>query len=494
MSHGELHYRAAGSGPLMIALHESPRSSLSLLPVLEALAPEFRVIAPDTPGYGLSDPPVATAPTLDDFLDIIAQLLDRLGARAATFYGAHTGAALALAFADRAPQRVNALVLDGLSAFTPPEIVEFRTHYLEPYAPDWQGRHVMGLWSRVKDSYTWFPWHERTPSRRLSAEPRDVQSLHLSALGFLQAGRDYAKAYTHAAAFEPGPALARLRGPATLFARPDDLIATHLNRLTPGDGWEIVHLDASLASWRDALRAGARKAEHGAARGEPAPEPDGSRMVRVGEGWVHAVLAGPADGDVHLVFPDLPGDPISLARRVKDSHPGRRVIVISPPGCGWSDPLARPEQELDGVFAVIDEALRSLHAEPASLAGEGAGAALAELWSGQQAQVLPVVRLKPPAWLTDAARPVAPLLDPLSPRWDGAHLMAAWFQLRDLQLYEVPPGAGPPVRRADADDFDLNRFDRLFRTYVEGPECAILLQWIIERVRAVDAPSSARVP
>ena len=41
--------RRAGSGPPVVLLHESPRSSAAFIPMIEALAERFTVIAPDTP-------------------------------------------------------------------------------------------------------------------------------------------------------------------------------------------------------------------------------------------------------------------------------------------------------------------------------------------------------------------------------------------------------------------------------------------------------------
>ncbi len=61
------HYRRCGSGPAVVLLHESPRSSVALLPLIE-LGDGLTIFALDTPGYGGSDPPltrpeIATMPT-----------------------------------------------------------------------------------------------------------------------------------------------------------------------------------------------------------------------------------------------------------------------------------------------------------------------------------------------------------------------------------------------------------------------------------------------
>lgn len=491
LPHGDLHYRTAGQGPVILALHESPRSSLSLLPVIAALADRYQVIAPDTPGYGLSDPLPGATPTMDDFLDALVGLIDGFGLERVAIYGAHTGAALATAFAQREPNRVSALVLDGLSAFDAGEIEAFRTRYLAPYAPSWDGSHVMGLWSRAKDLFTWFPWYDRTPQQRLRHEPGDVTALHKSALGFLQAGAHYAKAYTLAAAFQPNDVLGSLRAPVTVMARPDDIIADHLSRLTPGPGWEIAWLGPDAAEWSATLHRGFGKAAlPGAAASPPRPATQGSRFLAVGEGWIHALQAGPEQGPVRLLLPGLPGDIKTLVAEQAALRPSERLVALSLPGCGWSDPLAG-SAGLDAVLDVLDAAFDQLGLQPVSLAGEGASGVVADLWVRRRGWPLTAETIDPPTWIApDSHLPDAPLLASLPPRWDGTHLTGAWFQLRDLQLYDIPPGAGRPSRRRNSDTPDVARLDRLFRSYVEGPDCAEALAAVVDYLRRdrPDAP------
>ena len=53
----QIHYRRIGTGPAVMALHGSPQSSRALDAVGQALAAKgLSVIAPDTPGNGLSAP------------------------------------------------------------------------------------------------------------------------------------------------------------------------------------------------------------------------------------------------------------------------------------------------------------------------------------------------------------------------------------------------------------------------------------------------------
>ena len=64
---GQLHYREIGEGEPLLLLHQTPSSSLqweAAYPLLAAAG--MRVIAPDTPGYGMSDPPAGT-PTAEGY-------------------------------------------------------------------------------------------------------------------------------------------------------------------------------------------------------------------------------------------------------------------------------------------------------------------------------------------------------------------------------------------------------------------------------------------
>ena len=77
---GQIHYRAAGYGPPVVLLHDSPRSSVMHAEMLQALAGEFTAIAIDTPGYGHSTPlPSEPVPTIPDFARALAATLEAFG-------------------------------------------------------------------------------------------------------------------------------------------------------------------------------------------------------------------------------------------------------------------------------------------------------------------------------------------------------------------------------------------------------------------------------
>src|SRR5262245_10610891 len=109
---GLVHYVSAGEGETLLLLHETPRSSRMYSGMIPHLA-AFRVIAPDTLGFGNSD----RAPdgySIADYAANVVSLMDSLGLSRAHIFGDHTGAAIAVETAIAAPGRVAGAVLSGL--------------------------------------------------------------------------------------------------------------------------------------------------------------------------------------------------------------------------------------------------------------------------------------------------------------------------------------------------------------------------------------------
>jgi pimeloyl-ACP methyl ester carboxylesterase len=123
----EVFYREAGAAdaPVILLLHGFPTSSHMFRNLIPELAGEFRVIAPDLPGYGqtVTPPRGEFAYTFDNLARVIGDFVDALGLKKYALYvfdyGAPTGFRLALAH----PERVTAIIsqngnayIEGLSA------------------------------------------------------------------------------------------------------------------------------------------------------------------------------------------------------------------------------------------------------------------------------------------------------------------------------------------------------------------------------------------
>jgi pimeloyl-ACP methyl ester carboxylesterase len=116
-----LFYREAGppDAPVVVLLHGFPSSSRMFDGLIPLLAPYYRVIAPDYPGFGQSDlpEPWAFAYTFDGLAETVGALLDRLGVERCAFYLQDYGGPVGLRIMAAKPERVAALVIQNANAY-----------------------------------------------------------------------------------------------------------------------------------------------------------------------------------------------------------------------------------------------------------------------------------------------------------------------------------------------------------------------------------------
>jgi epoxide hydrolase 4 len=103
------HVREAGEGDPIVLLHGFPQSGDCWRGVADRLAERHRVIVPDLPGFGRSDPP----PRYDaaSVAGLLASFCDATGVPRATIVGHDWGGSLAFALALGHPERVERLVV-----------------------------------------------------------------------------------------------------------------------------------------------------------------------------------------------------------------------------------------------------------------------------------------------------------------------------------------------------------------------------------------------
>lgn len=105
-----VHVREAGAGLPVVLLHGFPQDSWMWRHQLRALSDEWRCIAPDTRGFGLTDKPRVRV-TRDLLARDVVELLDALGIERAALVGHDWGGIIASATAFRYPERVTHLGL-----------------------------------------------------------------------------------------------------------------------------------------------------------------------------------------------------------------------------------------------------------------------------------------------------------------------------------------------------------------------------------------------
>src|SRR2546428_372573 len=107
-----LHCAVDGEGPLVILLHGFPECWYSWRHQIAALAPRFRVVAPDLRGYNESDKPAGVAAyALPELVADVPGLIEAFGEREAAIVGHDWGGAIAWTFAMDHPEPTRRLVV-----------------------------------------------------------------------------------------------------------------------------------------------------------------------------------------------------------------------------------------------------------------------------------------------------------------------------------------------------------------------------------------------
>jgi pimeloyl-ACP methyl ester carboxylesterase len=224
-----IHYRSAGveGAPKVMLLHQAPQNSRGMLELMHALSDEFHVIAPDMPGFGMSDPLPSTAPEIADYAKALLAFARHVGFANGSVYGLHTGASVAVVMGGLAP--FAKLVLDGVPKFSDEEGLEMLENFFPDFSPVDDGSHLTRLWARMQDQFVYFPWFKRSNPipRKIIVSAARIQS---AVDDVLITGGTCWLGYRAAMRFDAEAALPQTLGPATLLFRQEDLIAHHQSR------------------------------------------------------------------------------------------------------------------------------------------------------------------------------------------------------------------------------------------------------------------------
>ncbi|NBC36022.1 alpha/beta fold hydrolase [Novosphingobium sp. FSY-8] len=230
--HGQTHYRRAGEGSLtadgapLLIIHASPGSSRQQVRLIGDFAGVTRVLAPDTPGNGDSDPlPCALAgeePTIPDLAAAVNAFLDGLGVARVNVYGSHTGASIAAELAILAPEKVNRLVLDGVSLMVGEELAEILEKYAHPFNPDLEGAYLIRIFQFCRDQYMFFPWYNRTRAGRRDGGLPAPGDLHAWVLEVMKACQSYHLNYRAAFKWDAPARMALITCPTLVIAAEND--------------------------------------------------------------------------------------------------------------------------------------------------------------------------------------------------------------------------------------------------------------------------------
>ncbi len=112
-----VHYIDEGTGPTLLMLHGNPTWSFLWRDVIRELSSEFRCIAVDYPGFGLSSAAPGYRYLPEEHADVISSFVTALAITDATLVGQDWGGPIGLAVAQRRPGTFDRLVLTNTWAW-----------------------------------------------------------------------------------------------------------------------------------------------------------------------------------------------------------------------------------------------------------------------------------------------------------------------------------------------------------------------------------------
>lgn len=117
--HGRLHYVDEGprDAPVVLLLHGNPTWSFYYRTLIRALSDDYRLVAPDHLGCGLSDKPRGFSYRLHDHIENIERLVDQLALSDITLAVHDWGGAIGMGLAVEAPERFVRFTVFNTAAF-----------------------------------------------------------------------------------------------------------------------------------------------------------------------------------------------------------------------------------------------------------------------------------------------------------------------------------------------------------------------------------------
>lgn len=122
LEHGRIHLQDRGTGPNLLCLHGMGTSHYSWRYNTPFFEKNFRVIAPDLPGYGFSETGSEFGYHIDDYVQIILELLKELGVKRTHLIAHSFGGAIAERLIRFQPDIIDRVVLVGAADLEQPTL------------------------------------------------------------------------------------------------------------------------------------------------------------------------------------------------------------------------------------------------------------------------------------------------------------------------------------------------------------------------------------
>jgi pimeloyl-ACP methyl ester carboxylesterase len=175
--------------------------------LLVAMSADRFALAPDTPGFGASDPP-AEPPTIATYARSMLVVLDHYGLAEVDVLGYHTGSKIAVELALSVPDRVHSLILVSAPHYTEEEFARQAASLAVPRRVEADGSHLV---AQFRELVRWRP--EGTPLELIQREFAEQQ----------RAGSRSHWGYLAAFAYRHAEHLPKVRQPVLLLCPEDDL-------------------------------------------------------------------------------------------------------------------------------------------------------------------------------------------------------------------------------------------------------------------------------
>lgn len=456
-----VHYRKAGSGPTLLMVHQSPRSSAEYEPLMAKWAEHFTCIAPDTPGFGQSDP-LPGNPDIEEFAQALTDLLDALGIQKTAAYGFHSGGIILIGAVKRHPERFTRLATGGYAVWTPEEMKIFDQAYLPAFQPSAYGEHLTWLWNRIIEQTWFFPWFDVRDAARISVAHDDAVKTDAVIRDMLDSGDAYRAGYGAVLrAPRDIPPIDAVTVPVLIAAYNGDPLQAH-----------IARLGAMPPSWR--AEAVATPADLEALCLKHLLQAERIESPALGEssegGFVQVSAAG-FDGLIHWQGDRAAGSVLLHAPgRAAELFDLTSTLAIDLPGHGLSDDWQNgAPQDLAEWSLLAAAAIAAIAtAKTEKVIGEGLSALLAARvaaligaagW-GATAAHIPLA--------SDASRWARLAIPDQTPDRFGSYLTAGWSAVRAAHFFwpwfEAKAANAMPFEASDIDPASLAAEHRsLFR-------------------------------
>jgi pimeloyl-ACP methyl ester carboxylesterase len=219
---GQIHYYVHGRGEPLLMLHETPRSARSFAPIMRHLGGKFRCFAPDTLGFGHSDPLPPKA-RMEDLARNMIHFLDAQGLERAHVLGFHTGNKIGAAMAAAYPDRIGKAVLIGMTHSLvvsrkdrDAAIMNIVKKYMTAFRESPDGGHLVRAWAADYHSLAGIWWDPAVMTGRRITDAA-LRRQELRTIEMIECRRSVKQIYAMNFGFDMAATLRRVKLPTLVI-------------------------------------------------------------------------------------------------------------------------------------------------------------------------------------------------------------------------------------------------------------------------------------